>query len=216
MSGKSKISSVEEYLTDGCGRCSHYATPSCKVHTWNRELIQFRRIVLSCGLEEEIKWSMPCYTHKGKNLLVIAAFKNYASINFFKGALIKDPQGLLEKAGENSQAGRLLKMTAASEIIQNEDYIRALIFEAIRIEEAGLKVETKPISEESVPNALQEILAQRPEVAYAYESLTPGRKRSHIIYISGAKQTATQERRAIQCIEKILKGQGWLERPARS
>lgn len=212
MSGKSKISSVEEYLTDGCGRCSHYATPSCKVHAWNRELIQFRRIVLSCGLEEEIKWSMPCYTHKGKNLLVIAAFKNYASINFFKGALIQDPQGLLEKAGENSQAGRLLKVTAASEIIQNEDYIRALIFEAIRVEEAGLKVETTPVSDILIPEALQEILDKHPEVAAAYEALTPGRKRSHILHISGAKQTATQIKRAVQCAEKILAGKGWLER----
>jgi uncharacterized protein YdeI (YjbR/CyaY-like superfamily) len=212
MSSKSKISSVEEYLTDGCGRCSHYATPSCKVHSWKKELIQFRRIVLSCGLKEEIKWSMPCYTHKGKNLLVIAAFKNYASINFFKGAIIQDPEMLLEKAGENSQAGRLLKMTTASEIIQNEDYIRALIFEAIRVEEAGLKVETKPISDILIPEALQEILDKHPKVAAAYEALTPGRKRSHILYISGAKQTATQEKRALQCAEKIVAGKGWLER----
>jgi uncharacterized protein YdeI (YjbR/CyaY-like superfamily) len=216
MISKSKISSVEAYLTEGCGRCSHYATPQCKVHLWTKELIEFRRIVLSCGLTEEIKWSMPCYTHKGKNILIISAFKNYASINFFKGALIQDPQGILAKAGENSQSARLLKMTNYTEIIRQEDHIRAYIFDAILVEEAGLKVETKPISDQNIPESLQNLIDNNPEVATAYAALTPGRKRSHIIYISGAKQTATQERRAIQCIEKILKGQGWLERPARS
>ncbi|MDA8685845.1 YdeI/OmpD-associated family protein, partial [Robiginitalea sp.] len=89
-------------------------------------------------------------------------------------------------------------------------------FDAILVEEAGLKVETKPISDQNIPESLQNLIDNNPEVATAYAALTPGRKRSHIIYISGAKQTATQERRAIQCIEKILKGQGWLERPARS
>ena len=216
MMSKSKISSVEAYLTQGCGRCSHYSTPQCKVHLWTKELIEFRRIVLSCGLTEEIKWSMPCYTHKGKNILIISAFKNYASINFFKGALIQDPQGILAKAGENSQSARLLKMTNYTEIIRQEDHIRAYIFDAILVEEAGLKVETKPISDQNIPESLQNLIDNNPEVATAYAALTPGRKRSHIIYISGAKQTATQERRAIQCIEKILKGQGWIERPARS
>jgi uncharacterized protein YdeI (YjbR/CyaY-like superfamily) len=211
MSSKSKISSVEEYLTDGCGRCSFYATQNCKVHTWNGELIQFRRIALACGLEEEIKWSMPCYTHKGKNILIISAFKSYASINFFKGALLQDPEGVLEKAGENSQSARLLKMTNTEEIHNREAIIRTLIFEAIQVEESGIKLPAKP-TDIAIPEPLKEILNSRLEVATAFENLTPGRKRSHILYITGAKQIATQEKRALQCAEKILIGKGWLER----
>jgi uncharacterized protein YdeI (YjbR/CyaY-like superfamily) len=212
MTSKSKIGSVEEYLSDGCGRCSLYATPNCKVHPWKDILVALRQLVLSCGLEEEIKWSMPCYTLKGKNVLILSAFKHYAAINFFKGALIQDSEGYLEKAGENSQSARLLKISDVNFVIEHKERIRAFIFDAIRIEETGLKVKTKPLTETSIPEALQKILIERPEVAEAYEALTPGRKRSHILYITGAKQSATQDKRAEQCTSKILNGKGWLER----
>ena len=72
----SKIISIDQYLTEGCGRCKLFQTPNCKVHRWSEELLLLRSIILQTGLTEELKWSMPCYTLNGKNILMLAAFKD--------------------------------------------------------------------------------------------------------------------------------------------
>ena len=92
---------VDKYLTDGCGRCPLGGTPDCKVHQWTAELELLRRIVLDCGLTEESKWGVPCYTFQKSNVLLLGAFKEYCAISFFKGALLSNAHGFLEKPGKN-------------------------------------------------------------------------------------------------------------------
>lgn len=99
-------SKVDLYLEEGCGRCSYYRTPQCKVHNWSEELKELRRIVLECGLDETYKWSQPCYVYQKSNVLLLAALKDYAAISFFKGALLADPDGILAAPGPNSQSVR--------------------------------------------------------------------------------------------------------------
>jgi uncharacterized protein YdeI (YjbR/CyaY-like superfamily) len=94
---------VDHYLAEGCGRCSLYGTPRCKVHNWPRELKELRRIVLECGLQEEFKWSQPCYTYNNRNILLVTALKEYAVIAFFKGSLLKDPHKILDGKGFNDR-----------------------------------------------------------------------------------------------------------------
>ena len=146
--------SVESYFTDGCGRCPLGGTSQCKVHNWTQELKQLRSIILSCGLTEESKWGVPTYTFQKKNILILAAFNEYCSISFFKGALLSDEHKILVKPGENTQAGRLIKFTDLIKIAQLKSVIKAYIFEAIEVEKEGLKVEyTK--NPEPVPEELQ-------------------------------------------------------------
>lgn len=121
------IEAVNQYLIDGCGRCALKATPQCKVNFWPGELRLLRQILLDCGLTEELKWSMPTYTHKGANVAMMCAFKEYASISFFKGALLADTHLLLQKPGENSQSARLLKFTNVAQISEQSAVIRAYI-----------------------------------------------------------------------------------------
>ena len=172
---------VDKYLIDGCMRCPLGGTPECKVHSWVAELDLLRRIVLDCGLTEELKWGAPCYTHQNKNVLMVSALKDYCCISFFKGSLLKDEKGLLAKPGPNSQAARLLKFTAVEQIIDIEDFIKAYIFEAVEIEAAGLKVPFKknpePIPEELVQKFEEDLFFKS-----AFESLTPGRQRGYILY----------------------------------
>lgn len=207
-----KNPAVDAYLAEGCGRCALYATPDCKVHPWQTALRQLRRIALACGLTEEVKWSMPCYTYLGKNILMVAAFKEYAAMSFFKGALLQDAAGLLKTPGENSQAVRYLPFTEAAAIVAQEGMIKAYVAEAMQLEKAGKKVVFKKIGELALPDELQALLVARPEVREAFEGLTPGRRRSHMLYISGARQEPTRQRRAEQCAHKILQGKGWQER----
>ena len=134
---------VDEYLLRGCGRCSYYDTPDCKVNTWRNEIKMVRSILLECGLTEEVKWSNPCYTSNNKNILMLAAFKEACVIGFFKGTLLKDPHNVLKSPGKNSQASMRFEFTSPDEIDQLRDVIKEYVYEAIEIEKAGLKVQFK-------------------------------------------------------------------------
>ena len=131
---------VDNYFTDGCGRCPLGGTPQCKVNNWTEELNQLRRIVLECGLTEESKWGVPCYTFQKKNIAIVSAFKEYCALSFFKGVLLNDTNNLLDKPGENSQSARLIKFTNTKQIIEQEPILKAYIFEAVEVEKAGLKL----------------------------------------------------------------------------
>lgn len=200
---------IDHYLSDGCGRCSLYSTPECKVHTWQEELKYLRRIVLDCGLDEELKWSMPCYTHQKKNIVMLFAFKNNCAISFFKGALLKDEHGILEKPGENSQVSRVVKFTHIDQINKLEEVLKTYIYEAIEVEKAGLKVKTKSVSEYEMPAEFQERLDSDADLKEAFESLTPGRQKGYLLYFAGAKQSKTRASRVEKYVPKILKGLGF-------
>lgn len=202
---------IDLYLEDGCGRCKLYKTPQCKVHNWQNELKILRKIVLECGLTEELKWSVPVYTYNDKNIVIVSAFKEYSSLSFFKGALLQDTDNLLQKQGENSQSGRIIKFTSASEITQIESILKAYIFEAIEIEKIGLKVETKK-NPEPIPLELQNKLDTDPVFNKAFNALTPGKQRGYIIYFSQPKQSKTRESRIESCVEKILKGEAFYDK----
>ena len=202
---------VDLYLLEGCGRCSFYQTPQCKVHSWTEELNELRRIVLECGLNEEFKWSQPCYTFQGNNVLIVTAFKEYAALSFFKGVLLKDPGNLLVVPGRSSQSARQIRFTRVKEITGNETLLKSYIMGAIEIERSGLKVEFKK-NPEPIPEELQQKFEEIPALKVAFESLTPGRQRGYILYFSQPKQSKTRSARIEKSMNKIFSGKGIHER----
>ncbi|XOV93743.1 MAG: YdeI family protein [Bacteroidota bacterium] len=202
---------VDKYLIDGCMRCKFGGTPECKVNDWREELKALRSIVLDCGLSEELKWGVPCYAYGDSNVSIVSAFKDYASLSFFKGVLLKDPEGILVKPGENSQSVRYLKFTSTKQILELESVIRSYIYEAIEVDRLGLKVEFKK-NPEPIPEELQARLDEDPALQAAFDSLTPGRQRSYIIHVSQPKQAATRISRMEKCIPKIMEGKGFFDR----
>ena len=198
---------VDLYLADGCGRCALYATPQCKVIPWQKELAALRAIVLDCGLTEELKWGVPCYTFQDGNIAIVSAFKAYCSISFFKGALLQDDHGLLVKQGEHSQAARLIKFTHIQEIIAQESILKTYIYEAMEVEKAGLKVAFKK-NPEPIPEEFQCKLDENPALKAAFEALTPSRQRGYILYFSQPKQAKSRESRIEKCVLKIMEGKG--------
>ncbi|MTI39559.1 YdeI/OmpD-associated family protein [Fulvivirga lutimaris] len=203
---------VDAYLVDGCGRCPLGGTPECKVNNWLKELRYLRSIVLDCGLTEELKWGVPCYTYKNANVAIVSAFKEYCSLSFFKGVLLKDSEHILVKQGDNSQSARLLKFTDVEQIKAIEDTIKAYIFEAIEVEKAGLKVDFKQKDQLEYPEELKQMFNSKPELDEAFEALTPGRKRGYIIHFTQPKQSKTRVSRIEKCIPKIMQGKGWNDR----
>ncbi len=203
----SKIISIDQYLTEGCGRCKYFQTAQCKVHRWTDELQFLRAIVLKAGLGEELKWSMPCYTMNGKNILIVAAWKDYCSISFFKGALLKDTKQLLATPGENSNAMRQFRFTDTKQIIKTEKLILQYIKEAVVIEQSGVKI-TAPKKELVIIPELKEEFVNNPQFKNAFYELTPGRQRGYLIYFSTAKQSNTRLSRIKKYYDKIINGKG--------
>ena len=200
---------VDLYFIDGCGRCPLGGTPNCKVHTWVEELMQLRAIIIDCGLTEESKWGVPCYTLQNNNIVLISAFNEHCVISFFKGALLSDSNNLLVKPGENSQSVRIVKFNNVQDIVENQHLLKAYIYEAIEVEKAGLKVDFKQKTALVYPDELKKKLAEMPALKAAFAALTPGRQRGYNLYFSQPKQSKTRESRIEKYINQILEGKGF-------
>jgi len=210
MENKSNL--VDKYLSIGCGRCKLVGTPQCKVHNWDNELMLLRQILLKTDLTEDLKWDQPCYTYNGKNILILSAFKEYASISFFKGALLKDDKGLLIKPTENTQSNRQFRFKTTKEIIDLQLTINQYVQEAIDIENSGQKILLKKHEDYSIPVELEEIFQKELNFKEAFYRLTPGRQRGYLIHFSSGKQSKTRLSRILKSMDKIYEGLGFNER----
>lgn len=179
-----------------------------KSQQWHKEFEKLRTIALSTELTEDLKWGCPCYTYEGKNIFLIHGFKEYCAILFFKGALMKDPDQILIRQTENVQAARQVRFTDIEQINDLEDVLRNYMFEAVEIEESGVKVEMKKTKEFEMPEEFQNRLDKNNELKEAFESLTPGRQRAYLLYFSSARQSKTRKSRIEKYISQILQGKG--------
>jgi uncharacterized protein YdeI (YjbR/CyaY-like superfamily) len=179
-----------------------------KSKKWQGEMGKLRMIALGCQLDEELKWGVPCYTFQKNNIVLIHEFKEYCAFLFFKGALLKDANGILVQQTENVQSARQIRFTNVQEIVEMEPTLKAYINEAIEVEKAGLKVDFKKITEYIIPEELQKKLDEIPALKTAFNALTPGRQRAYIFYFSAPKQSKTRESRIEKSMPQILKGKG--------
>ncbi len=183
-----------------------------KARQWKDELEELRRLLLEAGLTEELKWSKPCYSLDGGNVVILIPLKETLAVAFCKGALLKDPKKILGRPGENTQAGRWIKFTSLPEITKLKTTLKAYIREAIAVEKAGLEVVYKKTSDYPVPEELQRKLDKDAAFKKAFGALTPGRQRAYLLYFGSAKQSQTREARIEKSLPQILKGKGWNER----
>lgn len=175
---------------------------------WHQELEVLRKIILDCGLTEEIKWRAPCYTFKGQNVLVIGALKDSCVLSFFKGALLQDAKQVLSKPGENTQAARVIKFRNIGEIESIRPILKSYIFEALELEKAGLKVDFDDKHTLQFSEELQRELDENPAFKMAFTRLTPGRQRGYNLYFSAPKQAKSRNARIEKYKQRILDGKG--------
>jgi len=175
---------------------------------WQKEYEKLRKIILDCGLIEELKWGCPCYTFENTNIVLIHGFKEYCALLFFKGALLNDPNSILIQQTKNVQSARQIRFTNVREIVKMEKNLKAYVYEAIEVERAGLKVKLKKTSEFKTPEEFQKRLDKNTALKKAFDALTPGRQRAYIFYFSQVKQSKTREARVEKYIKQILSGKG--------
>jgi uncharacterized protein YdeI (YjbR/CyaY-like superfamily) len=179
-----------------------------KTDQWQASYIKLRTILLDCGLVEELKWGVPCYTFQKNNVVLMHGFKNYCAILFHKGVLLKDENHILIQQTVHVQSARQIRFTDIKEITALEIVLKKYIFEAIEIEKAGLKVSLKKTSEFEMPEEFKIKLEEFPQLQKAFYALTPGRQRGYLLYFSSAKQTKTRQSRIENNIQKIIAGKG--------
>ena len=179
-----------------------------KAGKWQAEFEKLRTICLDCGLTEELKWGCPCYTFEKRNIVLMHRFKEYCALLFFKGALLKDPQGILIQQTENVQSARQIRFTSAGEIVKLKSALKAYIHEAVGVEKAGLKVPLKKTKEFNIPEEFQAKLKMDAVLKKAFKALTPGRQRAYLFYFSQPKLSKTRESRVEKYEKHILNGKG--------
>jgi uncharacterized protein YdeI (YjbR/CyaY-like superfamily) len=179
-----------------------------KAKKWQEELVQMRKIALDCQLNEELKWGCPCYTFEGSNIILIHAFKEYCAFLFFKGVLLSDPENILIQQTENVQSARQIRFTNYSGIMDLEPTLKAYIFEAVEVEEKGLKVMLKKPTEFAMAEEFKQALDEDAALKTAFYALTPGRQRAYLLHFSQPKQSKTRTSRVGKAIPPILDGKG--------
>jgi uncharacterized protein YdeI (YjbR/CyaY-like superfamily) len=179
-----------------------------KQKNWKDEFEKLRTIILGSELTEELKWGTPCYTFQNRNVVLMHGFKEYCALLFFKGALLKDPDGILIRQTQNVQSARQIRFTSVREIVKLKTTLKAYLKEAVEVEKAGLKVNFKDTSEFTVPEEFQKKLDKSATLKKAFRALTPGRQRAYLLYFSTPKQSKTRESRIEKSTPQILAGKG--------
>lgn len=179
-----------------------------KKSNWKESLEVLRETMLSLPVVETIKWGAPTYTFEGKNIVGMAAFKNYCGLWFFQGALLKDEQKVLMNAQEGKTKAMLQWRFSSIEEI-NSELIKEYVLEAIENQKQGKEIKPqrnkKPLI---IPELLQKELDSNSALKVSFESFTVSKKREYADYISEAKREATKQSRLEKIIPMILEGKG--------
>lgn len=179
-----------------------------KATQWQKEIEKLRTIALDCGLTEELKWGCPCYVFEKRNIVLIHVFKEYCAYLFFKGALLKDTDGILIQQTKNVQIPRQVRFTNVREIVKLAPILKTYIYQAIEVEKAGVKVKLKKSTEFDIAEEFQKKLDKVRGLKSAFYALTPGRQRGYLLHFSAPKLSKTREARVEKCIPLILNGKG--------
>ena len=147
-----------------------------KSRKWRDELLALRKLLLDCGLAEEFKWRSPVYTAHGGNVAIVWGFKDYCGLGFFKGVLLKDPEGILVAQGENSRTARIVKFTSVAEIAEREAVLKDYVREAVEIAFSVRVVDVNTMMMKGKPRRFGRKVVNRPDWKKAVVTLVAGDK----------------------------------------
>ena len=183
-----------------------------KANKWRAEFELLRTIALGSQLTEDFKWGKPCYAFEGSNVLILQGFKETVAVLFFKGALFKDPEGILESQGKNTQGARRIPFKNLQEIEALEPILYDYFREAIAVEKSGLKVDYSQNKELVFPEEFIDKIDEDPDLKVAFDALTPGRQRHYTMFFTEPKQSKTRVARIEKSVARIMAGKGLNDR----
>lgn len=182
---------VDAYI----GRAQPFARPIL-------EHVRSRVQALLPDAEETTKWSAPAYTVGGKILLVMAAFKAHAALNFWRG------QELRGDAAASDAMGQFGKLTAVDDLPPDKD-LDALILNAAELAKdapAPRKVKHQPKPPPELHPDFAAALAASPKAKATLDAFPPGAQREYFEWVADAKQAATRAKRIATAVEWLIEG----------
>jgi len=201
------ITEIEDFFSKGCGRCERFATADCSTRQWSKGLAALRELCLGAGLTETVKWGHPCYMHAGRNIAIIGAFRDDFRLNFMDAALLKDPEAVLRRQGDNSQHASMIPFKTNGDVDALAAVVKAYLAEAMSYAAAGKKAPKTQAAVE-LPAEMVNALDADPALAEAFHRLTPGRQRSYALNLNAAKKPETRLARIAKFRDGILAGKG--------
>ena len=156
-------------------------------------------------VEETLKWNMPAFMHNGI-LCGMAAFKQHAAFNLWKGSLI------IGSAADREAMGQFGRITKVSDLPAKK-VLAGYIRQAAALNTAGVKtpkvrkpgLERKPVPTIPPPD-LAAALKKNARARATFEGFSPSHKREYIEWIVEAKRDETRQRRLGQAIEMLAEG----------
>jgi uncharacterized protein YdeI (YjbR/CyaY-like superfamily) len=152
--------------------------------------------------EETMKWSAPAYTLNGKILLITAAFKAHAALNFWRGQELRG-----DKANADAM-GQFGKLETVKDLPPDAELDR-LIREAAEIATKAPVARKAKHAPKPVPGMHPEFaaaLAKAPQAKAALDGFPPSAQRDYLEWISEAKQDATRQKRIATAVEWLSEG----------
>lgn len=147
---------------------------------------------------ETIKWGFPHFMYKGKNMCYMASFKKHCAIGFWKAALMKQSEDLLNQAAREESMGHLGKILTVKDL-PKAAVITSLIKEAMRVNELDSKVpkRSKPLNKKElkIPVFFKEALSKHPQAAKQFVLFSPSQKKEYVSWLEEAKTESTRIKR---------------------
>lgn len=169
-----------------------------------------REMILETDLEESVKWMFPVYGYGKKNVLSLAAFKDYVGVWFFQGVFLKDDVQVLQNAQEGkTKAMRQWRFADYDEIKKNKSLLNAYIHEAIQNQKDGKELPVKRSTPKVIiPPELKTQFDKDPKLKASFMAFSLSKQKEYCEYISGAKREATKVKRLEKIIPMILSNVG--------
>ena len=206
------IADPQSYFEDGCGRCARFKTDDCSARLYRDLIAALRALCLEAGLHEEVRWGHPCYRHSGRNLALIGATRADVRLTLPDAALLDDPMGLLERGGPNSAGKTVIRFTTRAQVEGHAPAIASMLAQARVLAEQGKKPTQAAAPRPALPEELRDAFAKDPTLSQAFDQLSPGRQRSHVLAIASGKAASTRTARIARLRDKIIAGKGATER----
>lgn len=173
---------------------------------WEEELSLLLAILRKTELEETVKWGIPVFTYKGRNVVGVAGFKSHFTLWFYNGVFLSDKSDVLTNAQEGkTKSLRQWRFTSHAEI--NESLILTYINEAITNEKQGKVWKPEAKGKLSIPPQLEDVLKNK-TLKQHFENLPLYKQNEYVEYITDAKQETTKFSRVEKIKPLILQGVG--------
>ena len=157
-------------------------------------------------VEEKMKWSFPTFNYKGSILCNMAAFKQHATFGFWKASLLRS-KGVMPQA-DKSAMGQFGKITSVSDL-PSDKVILKIIREAVKLEDAGVKVPQKKKAEKKelvIPDYFRKALNKNKKAKKTFDDFSPSHKKEYVEWITEAKTDETRNKRLNTSIEWLSEG----------